>query len=162
MKSNSNKVDAEIKSYNIKKWNYIIRKVVLTRIVPLIILLITINELFYKSYEKNHKSFLILLAVKALLGILVGIFAGTCEWQFNEKLLTHYFKTLEEIKKEYIKIYGILEWGLIIGICYFKYPFEAIYSIIINIVIWLVFGFVLGIFTWRKSKSNYEKFTQNT
>lgn len=158
MKSNFGTDNEQNQDYNKRKWNYIIRNVILSRILPLLIILITINELFYKTYEKNHNAFFILLILKACLGITIGFFAGIYEWNFNEKLVRGYFKEIREIKKEYVRIFGIIGWGLIIGVCYFQYPIKSLFSVLIDIVIWLITGYILGLFTWNKVRVKYEKY----
>lgn len=141
-----------------KEWNYIYKNVILPRIVPLLIILIAIEEAFYKTYEKSHNVFIILVIIKICLGLMVGILVGKYEWKFNQKLLSGYYTSIKKIRNEYVCINGILSWGLIIGISYIKYPFDSILISIFNIFIWLLFGLLFGLFSWKSASKKYEKF----
>lgn len=150
--------EEESKEYNKRKWKYILKTVLLTRIIPILILLITIDEAFYKTYDHNKKIFPIIVLIKVVLGLLAGLIAGINEWKFTEKLYDRQFKSIYEIKRVYAKVFGILGWGVVIGVSYFRYPIKSIYSVVIDLVIWIAFGYLLGMFTWGKNKEKYEKF----
>jgi hypothetical protein len=160
MKENIDKDNIQSPEYNKKKWKFVLHKVVLSRVVPLMMVLITFNEVFYKVYEKSHNVFFILLVIKACLGISIGVVSGLYEWNFNEKLIKGQFKHINEIKKEYVKIFGIIGWGLIIGVCYIRYPLGSVFSIITDVIVWFALGYILGNFTWKNAQVKYEKFIQ--
>jgi hypothetical protein len=152
-----NTEDTQNKNVSSDKWNYIIKKVVISKTLPLILLLIFFDEIFYRTYEKSGNTFFILIIFKLVLGFILGIFAGLYEWKFNERLKNGFYKNINNIKRDYILNYGILGFGLIIGICYIRYPI-SITGTIINILLWLLWGVVFGVYLWRSAKKKFEKF----
>lgn len=147
--------------YNKRKWTYICRDVILKRIIPIIIIVIFLNEAFDKNFSQNQSVFYILVAFKLVVGILIGLYGGTLEWKFNENLVEGNFRSIEAIKKKYIFIYGIIEWGLLVGVSYIKYPIKSVASIFIDFCIWIVIGYLFGIFSFKKVKPAYEKFIRD-
>lgn len=143
-----------------EKWKYIIKNVIFIRVMPILVFIIMINEAYNGTYAKNPNLFYVLIAFKVCLAILVGIFCGLNEWKFNQRLVGGYFKNINEIRNEYIKIFGVLCWGMLGVVGYFKIPI-TVTTVIFNLVIWLSFGFLLGLFNWRSMKIKYEKYVRS-
>ena len=157
MNKNFKSEDTHDKNMLTDKWEYIIKKVVIAKTLPLVLLLIIFDEIFYKTYEKSGMFFFVLILVKLALGSIMGIIAGLNEWKFNERLKNGFYKNINKIRRAYILNYGVIGFGLIIGICYMRYPI-TLTNTIENILLWVLWGVIFGVYLWNSSKKKFSKF----
>lgn len=139
----------------IQKWNkiskmskgfYMYFKVPVRGIVPLMILLIVVNQVIWGDVKEP--SFLIVSLIKIILAYLLGVVIGYFEWDFYRNLAEGYYTKASEIKNKYLFIYGFLSFGLCILISQLDYPIKSLGLTLYHIVVWPLAGLLWGLCMW--------------
>lgn len=136
------------------KKSYIIKNVMLKRYIPMLIFIIIINNLFFKSYSYNLKAYIIEVIIKVIVVCILSTIVGSKSWEINKNIFSRKYTKFPEFKKKYIFTNGLSGIGGTIAIACFEYFYDVQY-IIINTAMYLILGLIIGYFMWEINKFTF-------
>jgi hypothetical protein len=88
-------------------------------------------------------------------------------WSMTPARAEKWQKTREKGKSRYVFLFGVLWWGgfMTIFMSFFQYltrpeKFDWIQNLLINLVVYMIGGFLFGVCTWSMAEKQYLKFRE--
>ncbi|WP_129600665.1 hypothetical protein [Anaerophilus nitritogenes] len=157
-----NKFYSEYKWEDIKEkgiFKYILVDVTLYKIIVQGMILCILNGIFTGAISNVNQFYFRDIFIKLLLFSLLGVTIGYLEWNFLKQLGKKDSKLDFNMFLRFIVIYGVLNWGVLLGIAVSNYFLK---DFIMKLIIWGMVGMVYGIILWWIHYDKFKKLSNGT